>query len=336
MQIKQKAFKEKTGFGQMRTFTGFSYAQPDQPYTKLSFDELNSAPISSSMTHGWIASQQHYFITAWVPQKNEAYQIMGSHLEDGNHYVLRMTSAAHRLLPNESTSSTNVLYVGPEKAKTLEALAPGLGLTIDYGWLWVISNALFWLLSHIHDFIPNWGVSIILLTGLIKLAFYRLSARSFQSMAKMKKLQPKIEAIKQKHEHNREALGKEMMALYKKEKVNPVGGCLPMLLQIPFFIALYWVLMESVELRHAPFMLWIHDLSAKDPYFILPILMGLSMLWQQRLTPQQDPNQAKAMLALPIVFTVMFLSFPAGLVLYWLTNNLLSIAQQWHCNKKYS
>jgi YidC/Oxa1 family membrane protein insertase len=335
LHVKQNNLQEEAGFGKLRTFTGFSYYTPKKHYNKIDMDDLDEAPVKVFSKGGWIASQQHYFITALIPPAGYRYHIFAGPINNGQHYVLKMLTDEQKLLPNQQMHFDSKVYVGPENAKELEKLSPGLGLTIDYGWLWFISNALFYLLELIYRYVPNWGVAIILLTLLVKVVFYRLSAKSFQSMAKMKKLQPQIEEIKVRYPDNREALAKATMELYKKEQVNPMGGCLPMLLQIPFFIALYWVLMESVELRHAPFFGWIHDLSSKDPYFVLPILMGLSMLWQQKLMPQQDPEQAKVMMVLPVVFTVMFLSFPSGLVLYWLTNNLLSILQQWYCMRKY-
>ena len=333
----KKPETESLGFGQLRTYQGLAYYTEKKPYSKLPFDDLNDSHLVRTVTGGWIASQQHYFITAWIPPKHQTQQLNAERsIHDPNYYQISTTSTLKTVQPDQSYQLSHQLYIGPEHAHTLGQLAPGLELTIDYGWLWFISDGLYWLLSHIHAFVGNWGISIILLTLFIKLLFYRLSESSFKSMAKMKKLQPKIEALKSKHGDDREAMGHAMMALYKKEQVNPVGGCLPMLIQIPFFIALYWVLMESVELRHAPFFGWIQDLPTKDPYYILPIIMGITMFIQQRLGPQNaDPVQARMMLALPVIFTAMFLSFPAGLVLYWLTNNLLSIAQQWYCTRKY-
>lgn len=219
----------------------------------------------------------------------------------------------------------------------LKTLAPGLDLTIDFGWLWFISKAIFWLMQQIYLLIGNWGWSIILVTVVIKALFYKLSAKSYKSMAKMRNLQPKINALKERCGDDKQKLGQATLELYRKEKVNPLGGCLPILIQIPVFIALYWVLLESVQLRHAPFILWIHDLSAPDPFYVLPILMGVSMFVQQQLNPPPpDPTQAKVMMMLPVVFTFLFLYFPAGLVLYWVVNNLLSILQQWYITQKYS
>ena len=235
----------------------------------------------------------------------------------------------------QSFSDTSQLYVGPAIKKNLDTVAPNLSLTVDYGWLWFISDLIFWAMSLIYGLVGNWGVAIILVTFLIKLIFYPLSAKSYKSMAKMRMLQPKIKQLKEQHGDDKQKMTQQMMQMYKREKVNPLGGCLPMVVQIPVFIALYWVLLESVQLRQAPFMFWIHDLSVKDPYYVLPILMGLSMFVQQRLNPAPpDPMQAKIMMFMPVIFTVMFLNFPAGLVLYWLTNNVLGVLQQWWVMKQ--
>jgi YidC/Oxa1 family membrane protein insertase len=228
------------------------------------------------------------------------------------------------------------LYVGPEVASRLDKLAPHLSMTIDYGWLWFIAIIIFWLMKHIYDIVGNWGFAIIGVTILIKLVFYKLSETSYKSMAKMRGLQPKLNALKEKYADDKQAMSKASMQLYKTEGVNPLGGCLPILIQIPVFIALYWCLIASVELRQAPFILWIHDLSAPDPYYILPIIMGVSMFLQQRLSPKPaDPMQAKIMMFLPVFFTFLFARFPAGLVLYWTVNNIISILQQWWITKRY-
>ena len=238
--------------------------------------------------------------------------------------------------PGEEFSSSSVFYSGPEVTSILKGVAKGLDLTIDYGWLWMLSNSLFWLLDNIHKVVQNWGLAIILVTCAIKGAFYKMSESSYISISKMKKIQPRLEALKKLHGDDREKLGVATRELFLQEKVNPLGGCLPVVIQIPFFIALYYVLIESVQLRHAPFALWIQDLSAPDPYFVLPILMGLSMLYQQSLNPKpEDPIQEKMMYFFPVFLTVLFSSFPAGLVLYWVTNNLLSIWQQTHVAKRF-
>ena len=237
--------------------------------------------------------------------------------------------------PGEDFSSSSTFYVGPELTDTLKKIAPGLDLTIDYGWLWMLSSAIFWLLNWLHHYLGNWGLSIIMVTVFIKLVFYKMSESSYKSISKMKKIQPQLEALKKTHGEDKEKLALATRELFQREKVNPLGGCLPILIQIPFFIALYYVLIESVQLRHAPFVLWIKDLSAPDPYFVLPILMGVSMLLQQALNPKpEDPVQEKMMYFFPVFLTFIFLSFPAGLVLYWVTNNTLSILQQWYVTKK--
>jgi len=239
-----------------------------------------------------------------------------------------------RVAPQSSESIRSRFFVGPKLQHELEKVAPGLELTVDYGVLTIIAKPLFWLLEKIHSWVGNWGWSIVLLTLLIKLVFYKLSETSYKSMAHMRKVQPRLQSIKERYGSDRQKLNQAMMDIYKKEKINPLGGCLPILVQIPVFIALYWMLLESVELRQAPWILWITDLSTKDPYFVLPIVMGITMLVQQKLNPTPvDPIQAKVMMALPFVFTVFFLFFPAGLVLYWVVNNTLSIAQQWYITR---
>ena len=322
-----------------RAYTGAAFSTPNSPYKKLTFSDMYDSNLSRNLTNSWIAMQQHYFLSAWIPPKAmnlHFYSRSFGNGEDGknNLYVLGYVSPKLTLNAGEKYSFASRLYVGPESAKNLKPLAKGLDLTVDYGLLWPISKFLFWLMSEIHHFVGNWGWSIILVTILIKLAFYGLSSKSYRSMAKTRELQPRIQALKERHGDDRQAMSKAMMELYRKEKINPVGGCLPMVIQIPVFIALYYVLIESVELRQAPFIFWIHDLSVKDPYFILPILMGVSMLVQQKLSPPPpDPAQAKMMMLLPVVFTVFFATFPAGLVLYWLTNNCVSVLQQWYVMK---
>jgi len=252
-------------------------------------------------------------------------------------YTLGFVGPELKVAPGGKATAGGKFYVGPELEEPLKALAPHLELTIDYGWLWIVSSAIFWVMSKIYGVLGNWGWAIIIVTFLIKLAFYKLSATSYKSMAKMRDLQPRLELLKQRFGDDKQKMSKATMELYKTEKVNPLGGCLPMIIQIPVFIALYYVLIESVHLRHAPFILWIHDLSSKDPLYILPVLMGASMFLQQLLNPPPpDPMQAKIMkYALPIFFTVFFMTFPSGLVLYWLVNNCLSILQQWYIMKKF-
>lgn len=325
-----------------RSYNGAAVSTENTPYKKLTFENLSENNFSHDIQNGWIAMQQQYFLSAWIPPKNQTLHYYSRSFGNGNDgadniFVLGYLSPVIQLNPNASATFQSTLYVGPEIAKNLDELAKGLSLTVDYGWLWPISKFLFWLMSEIHHYVGNWGWSIIIVTIVIKIAFYWFSNKSYVSMAKTRDLQPKIKALKDRHGDDKQAMSKAMMELYRKEKINPVGGCLPMVIQIPVFIALYYVLIESVELRQAPFIFWIHDLSMKDPYFILPILMGLSMLLQQKISPPPpDPAQAKMMMMLPIVFTVFFATFPAGLVLYWITNNCASILQQWFVMKTHN
>lgn len=318
-----------------RSYYGAAVSTEDTPYKKLSFEDLSENNFSRDNHGGWIAMQQHYFLTAFVPPKNQTYHYYSrsfGHGDDGknNVFILGYMSPSIQLASGATQSFQSTLYIGPEIAKNLHPLAKGLALTVDYKLLSPISKIIFWLMTEIHHFVGNWGWSIVLVTILIKIAFYWFSNKSYVSMAKTRDLQPKIKALRDRYENDKQAMSKAMMELYRKEKINPLGGCLPMIIQIPVFIALYYVLIESVELRQAPFIFWIHDLSVRDPYFILPVLMGLSMLIQQKISPPPpDPAQAKMMMFLPIVFTVFFSTFPAGLVLYWLTNNCVSILQQW-------
>lgn len=321
---------------QYGTFAGAAFSSPEKLYEKVNYKKLAKENISREVQGGWMALQQRYFLSAWVPNKAASYNY-SSAVELGEIYQVKLVGDKIKV-PAGATANVNAtLYVGPEITDTLKALAPGLDLTIDYGWLWIISVFIFWIMQHIQRVIGNWGWSIVLVTVLIKAAFFKLSEVSYRSMAKMKDLAPKLQMLKERCGDDRQKLSQATMELYKKEKVNPMSGCLPMIVQIPVFIGLYYVLLEAVQLRHAPFIFWLHDLSAKDPYYILPILMGISMVGQQLLSPQSpDPVQSKMMMALPVVFTFFFLSFPSGLVLYWLINNVLSIAQQWYINKKYA
>lgn len=321
---------EGASFFALRTYTGAAISSPDKKYEKITFKQMEKEDINRQIQGGWVAMQQRYFISAWVPDKNQTFHYYSRKGGDGT-YTIGYMSPPWTIEPGKSeTSHANQLYVGPEESHRLEALAPGsLKLTVDYGFLWMISDGLFWIMKKLYNFFGNWGVVIILITLMIKLLFYRFSAKSYQSMARMRELQPRLQAIKDRCGDDKTQLGKATMELYRKEKVNPMGGCLPILVQLPVFIALYYVLIEAVELRQAPFLFWIQDLSIKDPYFILPILMGASMFLQQKLNPTPpDPMQAKVMMFVPVALTALFVSFPAGLVLYWLTNNLLSIGQQ--------
>ena len=322
-----------SGMG-MKPFVGAALTQPEKHFSKFSFEDIAEDPFQADLNGGWVAMLQHYFVSAWVPPANQVHRYRTWMVRD-DHYIAGYTSPYATIEPGSRKTLVNKLYVGPKNQRVLADLAPHLDLVVDYGWLWWIAQPLFWLLTLIQSFVINWGVAIIVLTFLVKLAFFQLSAASYRSMARMRKVQPRIMAIREEYANDKAKQSQEMMELYKKEKINPLGGCLPILIQMPVFIALYWVLMESVELRQAPFALWIKDLSAMDPYFVLPLLMGASMYYMQKLNPAPpDPMQAKIMQWLPIVFTFFFLWFPAGLVLYWLCNNLLSMAQQYVINKR--
>lgn len=327
---------QSSGLFHVSSYTGAAFSDPSNKlYQKLSFSDMGKENLSKKVKNGWIAMQQHYFLTAWVPPVGEDNHFY-SRVIDGQ-YLIGFVSSVMEIKPQESHQVANRLYIGPELTGVLSKIAPGLDLTIDYGWLWFISKYLFLLMSYIHSIVGNWGWSIVLVTMCIKLLFFQLSAKSYRSMANMRNLQPKIEALRKRHGDDKAKLSQATMELYRKEKVNPFGGCLPIIVQIPVFIALYWVLLESVQLRQAPWILWIHDLSIADPYYILPVVMGLTMLLQQKLSPASpDPDQAKMMMMLPVVFTFLFASFPAGLVLYWTVNNGLSILQQWYITNKYS
>ncbi|MBI5890511.1 MAG: membrane protein insertase YidC [Nitrosomonadales bacterium] len=316
------------------TFTGPAVYTELEKFQKIEFADIekNKIKLPANPDNGWIGMLQHYFVSAWLPPSKGSREFYTKKL-DGNEFSAGVILPVATIEPGQMGRISATLYAGPAQTK-LDAIAPGLGLTVDYGWLTVFSTPLFWLMAHINDWVSNWGVSIILLTVLIKLAFFPLSAASYRSMAKMRVVAPKLEQIKKQYGDDRERLNKAMMELYKTEKINPLGGCLPVLIQIPVFIALYWAILSSVELRHAPFFGWIHDLSATDPYFVLPIVMGISMLIQTKLNPvPPDPMQAKLMQIMPIAFSVVFFFFPAGLVLYSIVNNVLSIAQQWYITR---
>ncbi|KAA1174147.1 membrane protein insertase YidC [Marinobacter salinexigens] len=317
----------------IRAFLGMVMSSPEDPYEKFEFDDLSETNINQSVTNGWLAFLQHYFLTAWVPAKDLPAQYQTT--KRGNLHVMGFVYPATSVAPGETVEVGAQAYVGPKIIDRLEAVAPNLDRTVDFGWLFFISLPLFIVLEWFHSIVGNWGAAIILLTVLVKAVFFHLSATSYRSMAKMRAVAPQLTRLKELYGDDRQRMSQEMMALYKREKINPLGGCLPILVQMPVFISLYWVLFESVQLRQAPFMLWIHDLSQMDPYFILPILMGASMFLQMHLNPTPpDPMQAKIMKLMPLIFTVFFLWFPAGLVLYWLVNNILSISQQWYITRK--
>ena len=309
-------------------FFGGATTTLDNRYEKVEFDDLDERPLSFTLEGGWMAFLQHYFLSAWVPPADEQNRFEASRSRDGN-YLFRTIGQAKQVAPGAVGLWQTGFYAGPKDQITLEKIAPNLNMTVDYGFLWWIAEPLFKVLNYFHSVTGNWGLSIILLTLLVKAALYWVSAKGYRPMANMRRVAPAMKRIQERYGNDREKLSREMMALYKKEGANPLGSCLPMLLPMPIFLALYWVLLESVELRQAPFIFWINDLAAMDPYFILPLLMGASTYLMQALNPQVgDPLQIKIMKMMPIMFTVLFLFFPAGLVLYWLINNLLSIAQQ--------
>ncbi len=320
------------GSKMMPTFTGGAYFTEADKYKKLPFKEMEKSNLSKNTPDGWVGIVQHYFVSAWIPEEKNSREFYTKKLAQ-NIYSIGSKSALETVAPGATIQASAKLYAGPQTHADLEKTAPGLELTVDYGILKVIAFPLFWVLSHIESVVHNWGIAIILLTVMIKLLFYPLSAKSYRSMAQMRELAPRLQRMKEQFGDDKQKLQQAMMELYKTEKINPMGGCLPILVQIPVFISLYWVLLGSVEMRHAPFMLWIHDLSAVDPYYVLPLLMGATMIIQTRLNPAPaDPVQAKVMMVMPVVFSVFFFFFPAGLVLYWLVNNLLSITQQWRIN----
>ncbi len=301
-------------------------------YEKLKVDDLAEAPFTQSVEKGWLAAIQHHFLAAAVPPAAETWNYEARFVE--GRFLVSAIGPLQTIAPGNSASFSSQLFVGPKMQSELAAIAPGLDLTVDYGAFALLAQPLFWIIQKIHSVVGNWGLAIIICTLLIKLVFYKLSETSGRSMARMRQMQPRMKALQERYKDDKQALSTAMMDLYKKEKVNPAAGCLPMLVQIPFFMAFYWVLLESVEMRQAPFMLWITDLSSRDPYFVLPLLMGAAMFFQQKLNPPPpDPVQAKMMQAMPILMTGMFAFFPAGLVVYWLTNSVLSIAQQWRINK---
>ncbi len=317
------------------TYTGPAVYTEASKFQKIPFKDIDKGKrdYPSTANDGWIAMLQHYFVVAWLPtpgaQREFFTRKVGSDL-----YTAGVILPMGAIAPGATGTVSVPLYAGPQEGSKLKSLAPGLDLTIDYGWLTIIATPLFYVLSWIHGWVGNWGVAIILLTVLIKAIFFPLSAASYKSMARMRVVQPKMARIKEQYGDDRARMNQAMMELYKTEKINPLGGCLPMVVQIPVFIALYWVLLGSVELRHAPFFGWIHDLSAQDPYYILPVLMTASMFLQQRMSPKPpDPIQAKVMMFMPLAFSFMFFFFPAGLVLYWVVNNVLSITQQWQITR---
>jgi YidC/Oxa1 family membrane protein insertase len=316
------------------TYMGGVLYSPEEKYEKIKFEDMAEADLDRQVSDGWAAMIQHYFLGAIIPDTGEENRYYTKTLS-GARYVMGLISPQRTIAAGDSDTFTTRLFLGPKLQDEMAEAAPGLQLTVDFGVLTVLARPLFIAMDWIHGVIGNWGWSIIIITLLIKLAFYKLSETSYKSMANMRKLAPRLQSLKERYGDDRQKLNQAMMELYKKEKINPLGGCLPILVQIPVFIALYWVLLESVELRQASFMLWLNDLSSPDPFYVLPLLMGATMLIQQKLNPAPlDPIQAKVMMALPVVFTVFFAFFPSGLVLYWVVNNTLSIAQQWVITKR--
>ena len=334
-QIKRDNFDDPSnsgGFG--RTYLGFVGTAEDDPYIEIEFDDIDDGTTSTEMNGGWIAFSQHYFLSAWIPDPESANRYT-TRKNQINQYLAEFTSSAFVVEPRSSGSHTIQYYAGPKDQYALAEISPNLDLTIDYSFLWFIASPIYWLLSRINSIVGNYGLSIILLTLCVKAAFYKLSETQYRSMAGMRRLMPKMQQLKESYADDKMKLQKATMDLYKKEKINPFGGCLPMLVQMPVFISLYWVLLESVELRHAPFIFWLNDLSVRDPFFVLPLLMGATMFLQTSLSPAPaDPMQAKVMKLMPVMMTVIFLWFPAGLVLYWLTNAALGILQQWYITRK--
>lgn len=324
---------DSSGMG-MQPFLGAATTTPDDRFKKFSFDDIQDEPFSAKLQGSWIAMIQHYFLSAWIPNPEQTHNY-STRVTNGGFNIAGFTSPPLVVDPGSTGEVSARFYAGPKDQYSLQEISPFLELSVDYGWLWWIAQPLFWLLTKIHSLVGNWGAAIILLTITIKAVFFKLSATSYRSMANMRRVQPKLQNIREEHAEDKAKQSQAMMELYKKEKINPMGGCLPILVQMPVFIALYWVLMESVELRHAPFMLWIDDLSVMDPFYVLPLMMGASMFFMQKLNPPPpDPMQAKIMQWLPVIFTFFFLWFPAGLVLYWVVNNLLSMAQQYVITKQ--
>jgi len=321
----------------MYTFTGAAVYTPEKAFQKVEFSDLdkNKGDFQKQATSGWIGMVQHYFVAAWLPQDKAARENYAKKLPDGL-YSVGAILAAPAIEPGGRSRIGVALFAGPQEQQRLKSAAPGLDLVVDYGWLTIIAWPLFAVLEFFYKWSGNWGVAIILLTVLIKLIFFPLSAASYKSMAKMKLITPRLQKIREMYQHDRAKMNQAMMELYKTEKINPLGGCFPIVVQIPVFIALYWVLLAAIELRHAPFILWIRDLSALDPYYVLPVLMTVTMILQTRMNPTPpDPVQAKVMQFMPYIFSVFFFFFPAGLVLYWLVNNILSILQQWQIQRMF-
>lgn len=329
-QLRHSSISETRSWLRLPTYTGTAYY--DGTYHKHSFGDVGEEPISQRVTGGWVAILQHYFVSAWIPSPEEENLFYSKEVKGvgEKQYLIGMLSPAKTVSPGGSAEFTRRLYAGPKIQNRMKEIAEGLELSVDYGMFSILSKPLFWLMEWFYKLVGNWGVAIILITVVVKLVFYKLSEASYKSMARMRKIQPRFQALRERYADDKQKLNQAVMQMYKKEKINPLGGCLPILVQMPVFLALYWVLVESVELRQAPFMLWINDLSIRDPVFVLPLLMGASMYIQFKLNPTPpDPMQAKIFAMMPIMMTAFMAFFPAGLVLYWLMNNILSIAQQY-------
>ncbi len=319
----------------IHTYTGGVVYNDEIKYEKYDFDDIAEANLNYQLTDGWLAMIQHYFLAAWIPETGKDNLYFSRYNRNKDHYTMGTRTSAITIDAGQTGEIRSRLVVGPKLQYELEEIAPGLDLTVDYGILTIFAKPLFWLLNAFHELFGNWGWAIIFLTITVKAVFYKLSEMSYKSMAKMRKVAPRIQKMKEQFGDDRQAMSKAMMEMYKREKINPMGGCLPILVQMPVFISLYWVLLESVEMRHAPFVLWLTNLTDKDPYFVLPVLMGISMFIQQKLNPAPiDPMQQKIFQIMPFAFTIMFAFFPSGLVLYWVVNNILSIAQQYVITKR--
>ena len=326
-QLKQ-SMVEQGGSMFMPTYRGAAYSTEEERYEKYNFDDIKDKKLSEVTKGGWTAMIEHYFVSAWVPPQDQTNAIFTTVKQQTN-AVIGFTGQSTLIEPQQSVEISSILYLGPKDQDTLEKIARGLDLTVDYGFLWMISKPLFWLLQYIHSIVGNWGYAIIIITIIVKGSMYWLTKKQYESMAKMRNLKPKMDALKERYGEDRQKMQQAMMEMYKKDKVNPMGGCLPLLFQMPIFLALYWVFLESVELRHADFIFWITDLSAKDPYFVLPVLTGVTMYLLQKLQPMTmtDPMQQKIMQYMPVAMSLFFFIFPAGLVLYWLISNVITLIQ---------
>ena len=335
MQVIRARPDESNANAFIRTYTGGIVYNDEIKYEKYDFDDIAETDLTYQLKDGWLAMIQHYFLVAWIPEDGKDNLYFSRYNQAKDHYTMGARTSATTIVAGETGKITSRLVLGPKLQNKLEEIEPGLDLTVDYGVLTIFAKPLFWLLDFFHGIFHNWGWAIIFLTLTVKAVFYKLSEMSYRSMAKMRKVAPRIKAMKEQYGDDRAAMSKAMMDMYKREKINPMGGCLPILVQMPVFISLYWVLLESVEMRHAPFALWLTNLTDKDPYFVLPVIMGISMFIQQKLNPAPvDPIQQKVFQVMPFAFTVMFAFFPSGLVLYWVVNNLLSIAQQYVITKR--